>query len=1053
MTDLHLPVDAFVRAFGVNKGVAHAVFLGAGASISSGVPSAARCIWEWKRDIFITNHPGLEEQFAEISLPSVRERIQRWLDAQRQYPQDGGAEEYGHYIERCYPVSEDRRLYFQQKIREAEPHVGYKALCALAEAGYIQAVWSTNFDGLSARTAASFRLTPIEVGIDCKTRLPRPIAKSELLCVSLHGDYRYDSLKNTQAELQEQDAELRRALVEYGASHPLVVCGYSGRDESIMRALQESLAGKGTGSIFWCGFGEDIPPNVADLLSAARENGRRAHYVATQGFDDLLVRLALHSLEGETLQRTKVMLAEAVEEREAACAAFAVPEAPIGSVLRSNAFEVQCPSEVLEFDMTEWPAEKVWSWFREFTEGSDVLAVPYRKKVVALGTLDDVRTKFAGRLKGTIERTPVGEGDLRYEDGALVSLFRSALAQGIARLRGTRTDGRSLIWDEHPSEERTFEHKRYPVHAAALLSLRSIARRQYLIVKPTIVISDNSPEVPREVVEGVKRAVFGWQHNAKFHAATERWRKRIFGESKDETLQVEWPPECGSTFRFEVRRNPVFARIAAPEHRPALRLEPKVERHLQQRGLELREPKLVFGDRQGRGLVRDTHPIRGILRNRPYDFSLTQRGLMTGVRLGVVCPALESRALSTFLSGVHSQHRPSTTEQDYLLDYPGFANAFGVPIEVPAPGGPGWEVYAEPEAAAGSLEGGLGLRRAVIRAIEALRAGHAPNVILVLTPERFDGWRNVETETESFDLHDSVKAYCAPRGVATQFLREDTFQDTQDCRVYWWLALALYAKSMRTPWLLDGLDGETAFVGLGFSVDRHAQPGRHVVLGCSHIYSSRGEGLQYRLAKIENAVFRGRNPFMSLEDARQVGEMVRQLFYESRLKLPSRVVIHKQTPFWRDEKIGLLQGLGGVSEVEMLEVNIDSSLRYVSSRANGQGGLAPDAFPVERGTIVVTEPHTALLWVHGVTAAVDDKRRYYQGKRRIPAPLVVKRHLGNSDIATLGSEILGLSKMDWNTFDLYTKLPATIKSSACIARIGSRLERFGPTPFDYRLFI
>jgi hypothetical protein len=41
----------------------------------------------------------------------------------------------------------------------------------------------------------------------------------------------------------------------------------------------------------------------------------------------------------------------------------------------------------------------------------------------------------------------------------------------------------------------------------------------------------------------------------------------------------------------------------------------------------------------------------------------------------------------------------------------------------------------------------------------------------------------------------------------------------------------------------------------------------------------------------------------------------------------------------------------------------------------------------------------------------------------------------------------------WNTFDLYSKHPATIEPSNAIARIGVLLERFGPVSYDYRLFI
>ena len=101
---------------------------------------------------------------------------------------------------------------------------------------------------------------------------------------------------------------------------------------------------------------------------------------------------------------------------------------------------------------------------------------------------------------------------------------------------------------------------------------------------------------------------------------------------------------------------------------------------------------------------------------------------------------------------------------------------------------------------------------------------------------------------------------------------------------------------------------------------------------------------------------------------------------------------------------------------------------------------------MKRGTILKLAEDMALLWVHGVSNAVDSKRKYYQGKRRIPAPLVIHRHAGQSDLAVIGEEILGLSKMNWTSFDLYTKLPATVESSRQIARIGSLLDRFGSIP-------
>ena len=291
------------------------------------------------------------------------------------------------------------------------------------------------------------------------------------------------------------------------------------------------------------------------------------------------------------------------------------------------------------------------------------------------------------------------------------------------------------------------------------------------------------------------------------------------------------------------------------------------------------------------------------------------------------------------------------------------------------------------------------------------------------------------------------------RGISSQFLNEDTVSGGFQCRVWWWLSLALYVKGMRTPWLLDGLPEDTAFVGLGFSIDRNALRGDHVVLGCSHIYSGRGEGLQYRLSKIENPIVRRGNPFMSADDARRVGETIRQLFFDARMKLPERVVLHKRTPFSRDERDGLGDGLGGIGSVDMLEIQVDHSLRYVASVQKADGTVDEDSYPVRRGTAIKLDDYSALLWVHGATTALDARRKYFQGKRRIPAPLVVRRHAGRTPLRELAGEIVGLSKMNWNTFDLYTKLPATLQSSGEIARIGSLLQRFGAESYDYRLFI
>lgn len=1047
-----LSLDAFVRSIGVRRTSSHALFLGAGASVSSGIPSAQSCILEWKRNLFLTNNPGLENQFSELSLVSVQRRIQQWLDAQNIYPPDGDSDEYGFYIQACFPISEDRRAFFIEKARNAHPHYGYRLLCHLAQANVIRSVWTTNFDGLVARAASCFNLTPIEIGIDTQERVFRPINDSELLCVSLHGDYRYDKLKNTSDELQQQEGALRRALIDELRHRSLIVCGYSGRDQSIMESLHASYSEQGTGTLYWCGYGEiDASGAIADLIAHARSRGRQAFYVPTFGFDDLMNRLALHCLEGDRREVACHEINAFASSNALSRAPFHVPEYHANTLIKGNAFEVICPTEVFSFSLKEWPTEKVWKWLREKTHPYQVVAVPFRNTVLALGTLDDIRVCFGENINGAIERAPINPEDLRYEDGVIVSLLRESFVRSIAGTAGVGSDGKSEIWLEEPLKRHQQNNTWYSIHESALIFLRSVSGKQYIIIKPSIkVLDSNFMEATRDISDPIKIHILGYQHNKPFNEAMNKWRALLFPQRRPSCF--ECPPGVGSGFKFHVQHNPVFSQIGLPKGGPSLNITNNIRPLIKYRGVELHEPALVFCNKRGAGTTIDIHPVRGLAANRPFDFPLTLKGFSPTLKIGVICPRTETPRMRGYLQQVNQLHRPSDTERDYLVDYQGFQQAYGLPIDIPEPDTPGWSYCNEPSGES-DTKTPLSIAHQIIGSLNSIRSSCAPNVVLIFFPRRWDRFRGYRNENEAFDVHDFVKAYAVQRGMATQFLSEDTLSDTQKCRVWWWLSLALYVKGMRTPWILDGLEQATVYAGLGYCVDRNARNGNHIVLGCSHIYSAFGEGLQYRLSKIENPIFRGKNPFMSRGDAQRTGEAIRQLYFDAHIKLPRRVVLHKRTPFIKDEREGLSEGLGGVDAVDMLEITEECAMRYIASCPQRNGTISEDRFPVRRGTAIKLDSYNALLWVHGATAGVNPPRKYFQGKRRIPAPLMLKRHVGSAPLDQLATEILGLSKMNWNTFDFYSKIPATIQSSNEIARIGSLLQRFGSTSYDYRLFI
>ncbi|HZS80455.1 MAG TPA: hypothetical protein VFA14_03365 [Herbaspirillum sp.] len=150
---------------------------------------------EWKREIFVTKTPDLQDSVAELSLQGTRRNIQRWLDQSGMYPPEGAPEEYSFYALECYPTAQDRSAFFHQFIACSKPHIGYQLLALLGGTGTVRSVWTTNFDGLTARALGAANVVCVEVGIDTPQRTVRAQGNNEVRLLSLHGGFRYGFLQ------------------------------------------------------------------------------------------------------------------------------------------------------------------------------------------------------------------------------------------------------------------------------------------------------------------------------------------------------------------------------------------------------------------------------------------------------------------------------------------------------------------------------------------------------------------------------------------------------------------------------------------------------------------------------------------------------------------------------------------------------------------------------------------------------------------------------------------------------------------------------------------
>lgn len=1032
-----LAVDAFIRSLVVNKGRPICLLLGAGASLSSGMPSAERCIWEWKRDIFVTNNSSLRDSVGELSLQGTKARIQAWLNLRGNYPPARSDTEYAFYAAECYPTGADRQSFFHGFVQNATPHTGYRLIPLLVKSNLIRSVWTTNFDGLAARACAAANIVAVEIGIDCAHRTWRPHAQGELRVVSMHGDYRYDALKNTKAELQEQETELTRALLQELQGCDLVVMGYSGRDKSLMRVLEDAFVARGQTRLYWCGFGDSPLDEVTKLINMAHTCGRDAFYVGTEGFDDVMARIALRYLDGAWLQEAKTMLATAGNSQPAE-KLFVVPPLEPTALYKSNAYPLVYPREVLRARLMFPEHTNRREWLDAKLADLDACGVVAEDGAFLMGNADELMNALAGYVVGSIAALAVSGEDFA-KDRRLKSLLQRGFVRAARRFLDVQADGRRL-WEPKSYATKRHGNMGYAIHRAVKPHFLMLSGQPLAVLTPEVMVKDSAGALTApDVAKVLRNEIYGYQHNKEFDADLQHWTKQL--------VDVDIKAWAGSFYRLG--KAPWYAGLHEKEKRP---LPQSFQRHARQSGLIVQDTPLVFSSKSGTNEVRNIHPLQGLVNNRPWDFGLTQTGLSSQVELAVLCPPQDTEQVKRFLPRLHERANPGDKEQDYLLPYPGFSAAFGLPLSVPAHGDTDW-IELNDKVEGGTLSAAKMLGQRICRGLDAIRNTKPGAIAVIYVPARWKDLKIVKGESEHFNLHDYVKAYAARAGLSTQFIREETTQNVQACRVRWWISLALYSKALRTPWRLDCVDDETAYVGIGYSVDQEAAIGNHVLLGCSHLYSSRGEGLQFRLGRVENPIIRGRHPFMSEDDARRTGETIRQLFFDAKMRLPTRVVVHKRTRFSEEEQRGFCQGLEGISNVELIEINVEESLRYLASK-QVNGKLEADGYPVPRGTTIIIGGHAALLWVHGSAPNVQNpKFRYYQGKRRIPAPLLIRRYMGQSDVVQVASEILGLSKMNWNHFDYYSQMPATLDSAGAIAKVGTYLSAFGSAPYDYRLLI
>lgn len=1022
----------FLRGFEVRPNGSFNIFLGAGASVAAGVPTVTSLIGEFKRKLYCDKTGIKEEKLRDLESSVNKKTLQMYFDSTKLFPKYQDPGEYSFYFEKCYPKNIDRKFFIQNKLKNINPTIGHRCLAELFNAQKVSNIFTTNFDelverGLSMQSSVQYKLITPD-----NSHQIEDVANEYPNVIKFHGDYRYDKLQNTTEETQNLDKRLRDYFVKSNEAKGLIFVGYNGHDQSIIESLRESLklSNPFPYGLIWA-LREGAVPNdeIVDIIEEANKKNNLSGFIYINSFDEFMFEL---------LEKSKISSPSLI--REAANLftkkkPFELPQSTdLNELVKLNGILLEkFPNTIYCFQAKL----SGWSELRELTKNTNVIAALYKGKTYAFGSIVDIKKVFSSVIMSDIELVDIDNKYIYYEDSFILGLFYEIIERNLLNDYAlSQVNPRRRRYFQEHAEIRTDRQKSYlKAFEAIELQLCPNNDRLYLVVLPTAEIIDTrstESDISRYERQELANQILSNRYNKMVYEKMDYWLKIL----SNNTNKIQFTLD-----EFKILAQ---AKYSYGGYKTNTSLD------FFQRLAVIQEPQLFFHSTDPN--LKSTHPLKGLKNYGPYDYSLGQ--IENNISLALISPFNGFSRLIKHLSNLNKTVRNSS-EAEYLLEYPGFHALFKKILEFPQTVEDKLSVtLKEDEVKQMSLIQFYETLKKKIDYFDTMRGDF--DVVIIYIPSYWSHFRELKGSNGYFDLHDSVKIYAAKKNIKIQFIEDKSIEYFDQGKINWWLSLAIYVKANGIPWKQKNESENTAYIGLGYS-SRNVDNSTEIIIGCSQLFDSSGLGLRFLMTPLERPVFYHKNPYMSQEDSRRVVTQLREMYFrvDPNAKL-DKLVIHKTTPFSKEEILGINQAAEGLQDLELIQVQQFSGWRAIRSNKDNYGKWQPHLFPVKRGTILQLDKYSFLLWTHG---SVTDKdiiqpgRNYFQGKRGIPSPLLIRRFQGLDPIENIAKSILSLTKMNWNGGQLYKTLPVTLDFSKNLSQIAKQAEALQNYPYDFRFFM
>jgi hypothetical protein len=295
-----------------------------------------------------------------------------------------------------------------------------------------------------------------------------------------------------------------------------------------------------------------------------------------------------------------------------------------------------------------------------------------------------------------------------------------------------------------------------------------------------------------------------------------------------------------------------------------------------------------------------------------------------------------------------------------------------------------------------------------------------------------------------------LKARLLRDKIVTQIVREPTLTPDEfllpggrpqrpidPAALAWRLCTGTYYKAGGRPWQLADVREGVCYVGLVYKRSELTADARHACCAAQMFLTS-GDGVVFRGAL--GPWYQGdrRQFHLSRKAARDLVAMVLAEYERMHGVPPRELFIHAKAAFSNEEWDGFSEALPSATRLVGVQI----------VKSNGLKLFRPGQYPVIRGTLLRVDDRAGYLWTAGYVPRLDT----YMGSET-PNPLWVRVVRGECPLETVLSDILGLTKINFNSCVFNDGLPVTIKFADAVGDVLVAAPTDGEPRLPFKFYI